>query len=523
MMKTTRRDGQTLRNVVAWMVTDDQMLKAVSDHWTKAEALFDSPAANQVGGWCVEHWRRYGKAPGPAIRTLYEQWASTTKAPEETIRGVEKFLEAADREHEPVDSHFAIDVAERYFQSVRLKRLKEQTDDLAETGRIEEAGALLAGYEPFHLNGKADRLFPIMTMDEIFNSKMTREPYLIEGILVMGQPCVMAGPEKTLKTSLMLDLAVSLASDSPFLDRYEVIRPSNVLVMSGESGVYTLCKNLRTISAERCGGLPQERWPKKIGLSNKVPLFADRKHLTVLAEEMERTEAEVLCIDTAAKAMPGDTMANPVVNYELCAAVGELCADVGATFILLHHTAQRLQPGTVPQLSDIMYSGFKEYFRQWLMVNRRRPYTPPEQGRRVHELWINAGGSAGHSTVFGLTVDEGMPGGPRWREPDGRKCYAPGLSRDGSAWEVAWMPHGDAVADTRRADADANLPDDKRKVLEALKDGGRTQRQLQDGTKLTGRYRDRCKAAIRALIEEKMIREDKVPTGNGNRDGYVLS
>ena len=67
------------------------------------------------------------------------------------------------------------------------------------------------------------------------------------------------------------------------------------------------------------------------------------------------------------------------------------------------------------ELEDIAWAGFPEWARQWLLLSRRRKYDPEQGGH--HELWLNVGGSAGHSGLWGVNIEEGMrqdEGGRRW-------------------------------------------------------------------------------------------------------------
>ena len=66
-----------------------------------------------------------------------------------------------------------------------------------------------------------------------------RPRFLVRGVLMEGQPMIIGGRSKTLKTSVASDLALSLGSGSPFLGKFDAHRV-NVGFWSGESGAATL-------------------------------------------------------------------------------------------------------------------------------------------------------------------------------------------------------------------------------------------------------------------------------------------
>ena len=82
--------------------------------------------------------------------------------------------------------------------------------------------------------------------------------FLVRGVMVEGQPMIVGGRSKTLKTSLACDLAISLGSGTPFLGRFESQRVG-VGFWSGESA--------RRPFGRRPGGLLTARasvWPTLI-------------------------------------------------------------------------------------------------------------------------------------------------------------------------------------------------------------------------------------------------------------------
>jgi RecA-family ATPase len=62
----------------------------------------------------------------------------------------------------------------------------------------------------------------------------------VQRVLVKGMPGILGGPKKTLKTSTLADLVVSLGSGPPFLGPFKVYRKAKVLFVSAESGEATV-------------------------------------------------------------------------------------------------------------------------------------------------------------------------------------------------------------------------------------------------------------------------------------------
>jgi RecA-family ATPase len=56
------------------------------------------------------------------------------------------------------------------------------------------------------------------------HANYTRE-CLVKGVLVASQQCIIGGPKKALKTSVLIDLCLSLGCGVPFLGKWEVPKP----------------------------------------------------------------------------------------------------------------------------------------------------------------------------------------------------------------------------------------------------------------------------------------------------------
>lgn len=117
-----------------------------------------------------------------------------------------------------------------------------------------------------------------------------------------------------------------------------------------------------------------------------------------------------LCLDV------GDDASNIFSMGKQLLPLSKLSADTGVTTKIVHHFKKGSSvTESPPELEDIVYAGFIEWARQWLLLSRRSPYAPDRPGH--HELWFAAGGSAGHSMAKALDIDEGSRddiGGRRW-------------------------------------------------------------------------------------------------------------
>jgi AAA domain len=228
--------------------------------------------------------------------------------------------------------------------------------------------------------------------------------WLVPQILVRGQPCVIAAPSKGMKTSILLDLAVSLSTGMPFLDRFPLREQFRVAVASGESGEHTIKETILRIM--RSKGL--DRFPEReyLKLEFNLPTFTDAVLMTDFAGHLARLNTDVVVIDPTYLAM-GDVDAKNLFEMgealrKMSDCLKRLRPDL--TVILVHHANRLLPIGEVMELQHLAYSGLEQYARQFFLLNRRELY----KSNGIHDLWFRVGGSAGHGGLWSLHIEEGM-------------------------------------------------------------------------------------------------------------------
>jgi replicative DNA helicase len=392
---------------------------------------------------------------------------------------------------------------------------------------VDRIAASVARYEPDQINvatienhfdqdrrAAQDKLFNIVSSRDLDATEYDME-YLINGILVRGQPSMIAGPKKTLKTNISVDLALSLAEATPFLGKFDVKLSRRVGVMSGESGAATIQETARRVARS-----------KQLRLSDcdgavwcfDVPQLTNQEHIDAMKRVIEDHALDVLILDPTYLMMLGlgNDAGNLFIVGGLLKSIGELAQETGCTPILCHHLKKSIaDPYEPAELENIAWAGFQEFVRQWILLNRRIKYNPDRGGH--HELWMSVGGSAGHSGLWGIDVDEGVrddPGGRRWEVGvlEANEAYA---KRDAQEEEI-----GEQRKESR---AERKHEKERASLLSALAKfkTGETSRVIREAAGISG---NRFNQLIEELIDDGMARRCEITKANGQKyDGYIIS
>ncbi|MAT71349.1 MAG: hypothetical protein CMJ58_17705 [Planctomycetaceae bacterium] len=399
--------------------------------------------------------------------------------------------------------------AGRVVEASRKRRLYDIAQTAAEHAQNGKASTdvladLLSDIEDMRREFVNTQRFRTLTAAELDGGDFAVE-FLVAWLLVKGQPCILAGGKKSLKTTLLIALGLALATGSDFLGlaKFRVHGACKFLLCSGESGLGTIQETSRRIA--KWMGWELGDVPNFI-VTDDLPQLDSDSDLSEFSALLERTEADVVAIDPAYLCLGGDDHGNLFKQGALLLRLSRLCSELGVTLILCHHTrknrGQNVDAFDPPELEDIAWAGFQEFARQWLLVGRREQFEP---GSGVHRLWLNVGGSVGHGGLWAVDVTEGSlddPGGRTWDVS---------IAKASEAREAAQQRKDEAKA-KRQAE---QLEDDRRAIadyLVARTDRTDTKTAIKAGAGLNDA---RFAAAIAAAIKLNAIETTTTTKANG--------
>jgi hypothetical protein len=285
----------------------------------------------------------------------------------------------------------AADTPSRYPRGYLLRA---ERSDRGGTANVGTAGTTGPGDEP-----RKPR-FQIYS-DAEFASGDFRPNWLIKNVLVRGEPYGIGAAMKSLKTSLGCDMAISLATGTPFLNTFAVVKPVGTLFLSGESGRGTTqMLRSRILASRQLRGID----PNRMFWQFDVPQLDDLTGMEELVDEYARRDVEVAILDPL-YLMFGDV--DPKSIFEAGRAlrnVAKVFVDRGVTPILIHHANRTLKTGEKMELHHLSHAGFAEFVRQFMLINRTTEFQ--YDGR--HSLNVRFGGSVGLTSEHAVEVDEGI-------------------------------------------------------------------------------------------------------------------
>src|SRR5262245_54977200 len=141
----------------------------------------------------------------------------------------------------------------------------------------------------------------VLTSSELEAASYAHE-WLVESVLLADQPAVVAGPIKAMKTSIAVDLALSLGTGSDFLGHFPVTRRVPVAVFSSQGGEAALQETARRIATSKRVKLKKA----DVLWTAKLPRLARQADLDWLHAFLREHVIKVVILDPAHRALFGE-------------------------------------------------------------------------------------------------------------------------------------------------------------------------------------------------------------------------
>ena len=158
---------------------------------------------------------------------------------------------------------------------------------------------------------------------------------------------------------------------------------------------------------------------------------------------------------------------------------------------------------------SVCQSGFAEFARQWILLSRRSEF---DSDTGVHELWMKAGGSAGHSRLWAVDINEGTMSsgfsGQTWKP----------LIRPLQQLKIEKAEQKEVQQQKKTGDAISKNVDKIIEVLSAKPDG-ETKSVIAKEAKLNSKN---LNLALEAAITQGRVKECQVMKNGRSHDGYHI-
>ncbi len=157
--------------------------------------------------------------------------------------------------------------------------------------------------------------------------------WLVRGLIVAGDYGVHGAEPKAQKTWNATDLAVAVASGTPWLGLLNVDAPGPVLMFVGEGGQGNTLRRLDAAAEER--GLELD--DLRIMVCTRAPHLSDPGHLAQLTEMVGRIRPALVTLDPLYLSARGANMADLYSMGPLLERPQRICQEGGASLLVVTH------------------------------------------------------------------------------------------------------------------------------------------------------------------------------------------
>lgn len=210
--------------------------------------------------------------------------------------------------------------------------------------------------------------------------------YLVRGVWPQGDYGVLSAEPKAGKSWTAADLAVSVATGTPWLGSFPIDQPGPVTWFVGEGGEGNTVRRVRAVCRAR--GIDTD--DLDLELCTRAPRLSNDEHMGLLADQLDAQRPALVVIDplylaTGSAAKIGDL---PAMGA-LLERPQLVCAEVGAALVVVHHNKR----GEGSGVSRMSGAGPEEWGRVLISGSVRSRSTDPDTGQTsvVTQLEVRGG------------------------------------------------------------------------------------------------------------------------------------
>lgn len=207
------------RQIIIGMITSTDYLKRIQSIWNPL--FIESATAKRIAGWCWEYFKKYDKAPGRKIESIYYAKLKRGKVPKDLFSEIEEDILpglSEEYEKEGFNLEYLMDETETYFNERHLTLYSNNIQALVSQGELTQAAALACEFKMISTKSqdetelgdpsaeaKIDKAFEVSALGIIrFPGALGR---FLNSHLVRGGLVALMGPEKRGKTFWLLEFA----------------------------------------------------------------------------------------------------------------------------------------------------------------------------------------------------------------------------------------------------------------------------------------------------------------------------
>ena len=202
------------------------------------------------------------------------------------------------------------------------------------------------------------------------------EEWLVEGLIPEGGNVLLAGYPKTYKPMVLLELAVALATATPFLGGYRVPTKRRAGIVLMEDMAHRVRRRLQRLCLGRGIELADlEGW---IHVWCRPPLRLTDATVGELASDAASLELDYLAVDSWAYVASGDSNSADEVTPQLMALSACRARRPGLTVQLTHHARKTPGDGSGDRLTDLIRNSgaFGAWYDSGIVLGRRDETSP---------------------------------------------------------------------------------------------------------------------------------------------------